>query len=187
LNFGARLLPWPPQYPALCVSSTFFRNSASLGRYCSHIRSVLGLQRAPLGDLADTSRLVRGAEKACERPTRPRVWATAAKTIALTTWARAAGRQDIAWSWVVARHFCLRYSSECLALGTETAPFRIESAGSRVSVVITFPRRKCYSAPVEVTRRCACAASRLPLCGVCALSEAAAQSAESGIQKHLGF
>ena len=166
--------PWPPQYSTVCVFSTFFRNSASLGRYCSHIRSVLVLQRASLGELADTSRLVRGAEKAGERPARPKVWASTARTKALAAWASGAGRSDLARSWVVARHFCLRYS-ECLALGTSAAPFRI--TGARAVAVITFPRRKCYSAPVEVVRKCACAGGREPLCGVCALADAAAESA----------
>jgi hypothetical protein len=171
----ASVPPWPPSHAAVNAFCTLFRSSASLGRYFSHIRSVLALLRVPAGELADTARLVRGAEKAAVGQLRPRVWASTAQTRALVKWTVIAGRQDLAHSWTVARHFCLRYS-ETLALGTAAAPFRFARSGSEC--ILTFMRRKCYKTPVEVTRRCLCADGAHLLCGVCALAEAAKADAE---------
>ena len=167
--------PWPPAHASTCAFSSLFRSSASLGRYFSHIRSVLALLRVPAGELADTARLVRGAEKAGADQVRPRVWASAAQTRGLAGWAIGARRRDLALSFVVSRHFCLRYASETLSLGSTTAPFRFLRNGTEA--VLTFTRRKCYRTPVDVTRKCICADSRNILCGVCALREAAQSSA----------
>ena len=167
--------PWPPSHAVVSAFCTLFRSSASLGRYCSHIRSVLALLRVPAGELADTARLVKGAEKAVIGQLRPRVWASATQARGLAIWAGGAGRQDLALSWVVTRHFCLRYS-ETLSLGSTAAPFRFARGGSEA--ILTFVRRKCYKAPVDVTRKCICTNGAHALCGVCALAKAGKASAE---------
>ena len=163
--------PWPPKHLTLCVFCTLFRSSVSLGCYLSHLRSALRLLRAPAAELADTSRLVRGAEKAGAAFQRPKVWASTSQTRDLIQWASHAERRDLALSWVVARHFCLRFS-ETLALGSNVAPFRFAGRGEKCEVIITFRRRKCYKVAVDVTRKCACTGQRHILCGVCALREA---------------
>ena len=167
--------PWPPAYASACAFCSLFRSSATLGKYLSHIRSVLSLLRASPGYLADTTRLVKGAEKAMAGQVRPRVWATAVQTRELVAWAGQTGRQDIGWSWAVSRHFCLRYS-ETLSLGADAAPFRFVGSGTGSEAVVTFMRRKCYRAPVEVSRKCICTGRTQSLCGVCALRQAAAES-----------
>ena len=169
--------PWPPSYASACAFCSLFRSSATLGKYLSHIRSVLSLVRVSPGYLADTTRLVKGAEKAMAGQTRPRVWATVAQTRELVAWAGKAGRQDIGWSWAVSRHFCFRYS-ETLSLGARTAPFRFVGSGAGSEAVVTFMRRKCYRAPVEVSRKCICTGRTQSLCGVCALRHAAENSPE---------
>ncbi len=70
-------------------------------------------------------------------------------------------------SWVVARHFCLRYG-EVLQIGNGRAPVRVDvAADGRRHVCITFMQRKYYSEPVEVTRTSICNLQGRALCSVC--------------------
>ena len=158
---------WPPTQVAIDVYVGLFRSAATLSRYLSHLRTVLLWLRAPLGPLADTTQVARGAEKAGRSLRRPRVRATAAETKALARWCVAFGFVDVGESWVVARHFCLRYG-EVLQIGSSTAPVCIEAAeGAPKTVAITFMRRKCYAEPVQVVRKCICRLQGKALCGVC--------------------
>ena len=152
-----------------------FRNGDSLQRYLSHVRSVLLLLRAPLGALADTERLVRGAEKITpDEARRVKVRATADETRKVQKWTRAAGYPLIADSWIVCRHFCLRYS-EVISLGQKQAAFAFVQK-ERLECTITFLHRKCFKEPCQVLRRCICELQGRSLCGVCTLRGLTAQS-----------
>ena len=160
---------WPPTPSVLDIYVGIFRSAATLSRYLSHLRTVLLWLRCPLGPLADTARVVRGAEKAGRALRRPRVRATAAQTKALAKWCTTFGFEDVGASWVVARHFCLRYG-EVLQIGLAAAPVSISiGSGGRKEAVITYMRRKCYAEPVQVARRCVCQLQGKALCGVCVL------------------
>ena len=135
--------PWPPTPALVDAYVTLFRSAGTLARYISHLRTVLLWLRCPLGPLADTARVVRGAEKAGRAFRRPRVRATASETRALAKWCSRFGFADVGASWVVARHFCLRYG-EVLQIGSSAAPVSIVAGeGARKEVVITYVHRKC--------------------------------------------
>ena len=168
--------PWPPGELTLQCFATLFRNGASLGKYLSHLRSVIGWLQSSAGVLSDTSRLVRGAEKATDpKVRRKKVRASVKDTRLLCEWAADNGRGEVSMSWAVARHFTLRYS-EVLVIGTDSAPVRLVSTKGKAAVAITFMRRKCYKEPVEVRRQCVCAVLGSSLCGVCALVKLNAQT-----------
>eukprot|EP00959_Pyramimonas_sp_CCMP1952_P010176 212766-Pyramimonas_sp.AAC.1 len=65
--------------------------------------------RSPLGALLDASRIARGAEKSGRAIRRVKIRAHADQTRKLAQWCVSNDRQDIGDSWVVSRHFCLRY------------------------------------------------------------------------------
>ena len=159
--------PWPPSQGVLDAYISLFRSAATLARYLSHLRTVLVWLRCPVGPLADTSRVVRGAEKAGRAARKPRVRASAADTKSLAKWCYANGFRDVGESFVVARQFCLRYG-EVIQLGSGMAPVSVQAQdGERKVVDVTFMRRKCYSEPVVVSRRCICSLQGKTLCGVC--------------------
>ena len=141
-----------------------------MGKYLSHLRTVLAWLQCSAGILSDTARLVRGAEKATD-PTvrRKKVRASVRHTRLLCDWAAEAGRSDVSRSWAVARHFTLRYS-EILVIGTAVAPVRFVEKKGKTEITITYMRRKCFKEPVEVTRQCICTVLSPVLCGVCALT-----------------
>ena len=163
------LRPWPPADAQVDAFVVLFRSASSLGKYLSHLRTVLRWLRSPLGALADTSRVIRGAEKSGRAIRRIKIRATADQTRKLAQWCARNEQNDIGDSWVVARHFCLRYG-EVLQLGCPQADIVIETvAGGAEAVRITFMNRKCCSEPVEVSRRCICKLQGKTLCGTCVL------------------
>ena len=163
---------WPPSSAVLNVFVRYFRNGASLQRYLSSLRSVCRLLRIPLGVLVDTERLVRGAEKLTpDSARRIKIRASGQDTRQLHHWTRSAGHPVLAESWVVARHFCLRYSSELMHLGSSSVYYVFtEAEEERKECTITFLRRKCFKEPVSIVRRCICQLQGRTLCGVCSLA-----------------
>ena len=159
---------WPPSEAVLDVFVGLFRNGNTLQRYVSHVRSVLHLLRVPLGAIADTQRLARGADKITRDVfRREKIRASAGETRQLHKWCSQAGYHLLAASWTIARHFCLRYS-ELLNLGSSDVQFSFSGEHLK-TCVIRFARRKCYNEPCETTRRCICKMQGRTLCGVCAL------------------
>ena len=174
---------WPPTELILDTFVGLFRNGHTLQRYVSHVRSVLHLVQAPLGVLADTHRLSRGAEKITKYEfRREKIRATAEETRRIRKWCSEAGYPTLAASWAIARHFCLRYS-EVLNLGTHAVAFRFTGEG-RKTCIIRFAHRKSYNEPCETTRRCICHQQGRLLCGACTLFSLGETSAVpfSGIQ-----
>ena len=55
--------PWPPTDANVDAFVVHIRSASSLGKYLSHLRTMLRWIRAPLGALLDTGRVVRGAGK----------------------------------------------------------------------------------------------------------------------------
>ena len=160
---------WPPTYATVDAFVVLFRSAASLSRYVSHLRTVLRWLRSPLGALEDTVRIVRGAEKSGRAIRRMKIRATADQTRKLARWCSRNGQTELGESWVVARHFCLRYG-EVLQLGAPQAKVFVDSTrGGTEAVRIVFLNRKCCSEPVEVVRRCICGLQGKTLCGACIL------------------
>ena len=164
---------WPPSRAVLDTFCFLFRHGPTLSRYISHIRSALRIVESPLGVLADTSYLVRGASKLSGVSMRYKPRADADQARALVRFARKeVGRADIADSWVVARHFCLRYGAEVVPLeqaGAHSA-ISIDRSATPPVLTITFFHRKMQHSPVAVVRRCICQLQGRALCGVCVLS-----------------
>ena len=150
-----------------------FKHGPSLSRCLSHIRSVLRLLGAPLGALGDTSASSRSTSKWVCNSYRYKPRATAVQVNSLAEVARSLGRLDVADSWIVARHFCLRYGAEVVPLqaaGSHSSVDFSEDKKDNLRVAsITFYRRKMHTAPVVVSRRCICRLQSRQLCGVCVL------------------
>ena len=138
--------PWPPSQETLSAFAFCFGNGASLSRYLPHIRMAIRLVEAPLGTLADTGALVRGSVKMTLpglKRYKPR--ATALETRRLSQCVRVQfARQDVGDSWVVARHFCLRYGSEVVPMEGrgEHSEVRIDSSTNPITVSLVLHRRK---------------------------------------------
>ena len=152
--------PWPPSRGVLDAYAFFFKHGPSLSRYLSHIRSALRLLEAPVGVLAETAGMIRGAMKLSGGSIRFKPRADAEQTRALVNCARKDfGRSDIADSWIVARHFCLRYGAEVVPMqtaGTHSAVHVAEEKDALPVVTLTLFRRKIHNSPVTVVRRCIC-------------------------------
>ena len=99
--------------------------------------------------------------------------ADAEQTRALVNCARKDfGRSDIADSWIVARHFCLRYGAEVVPMqtaGNHSAVHVAEEKNALPVVTFTLFRRKMHNSPVTVVRRCICKLQGRTLCGACVL------------------
>ena len=92
--------PRPPSREVLDAYAFFFKHGPSLSRYLSHIRSALRLLEAPVGVLAETAGMIRGAMKLSVGSVRFKPRADAQQTRALVNCARKDfGRSDIADSW----------------------------------------------------------------------------------------
>ncbi len=79
-------------------------------------------------------------------------------------------RGDVADSWIVARHFCLRYGSEVVPLGQGSHHSTVTvgtAVDERHEACITPLHRKIHFETVPVTRRCICKLQGPRLCGVC--------------------
>ena len=132
---AVKAAPWPPQQCTLDCFASLFRSGASLAQYLSRLRTVLAWLKSPPAAVADTGRLVRGAEKATGPEARKlKLRASPNDTRLLAKWVSdSAERPDIAVSWVVSRHFTLRYS-ETLLIGTSLAPVKARTTkGKRLS------------------------------------------------------
>ena len=165
--------PWPPSRGVLDAYAFFFKHGPSLSRYLSHIRSALRLLEAPVGVLAETAGMIRGAMKLSVGSVRFKPRADAEQTRALVNCARKDfGRSDIADSWIVARHFCLRYGAEVVPMqtaGNHSAVHVAEEKNALPVVTLTLFRRKMHNSPVTVVRRCICKLQGRTLCGACVL------------------
>ena len=162
--------PWPPSDCVLGAFAVAVQHGPTLMKYCSQIRSVLRLVRIPLGSLDDTSLLARGAAKSAKQSRFcPR--ASAKQTRALANHFRRLGDPEVADSFVVARHFCLRYGSELVPLHSNNSHSKVvfRQIGSRWEATVHLHHRKMYRQSVEVIRRCICELQTPDLCGVCAL------------------
>jgi len=164
--------PWPPSATVLGAFASFFRNGLSLRKYLSHVRIAVRLVLGNVGILAETEGLVRGSIKATPPGAhRYRSRASAINTRHLVQHARdVLDRPDLADSWVVARHFCLRYAAEAIPLEGQGDHSEVRlDEGVPLQVTIILKHRKMHSAPVAVVRRCICKLQGRSLCGVCIL------------------
>jgi hypothetical protein len=168
--------PWPPSQEVLDIFVFFFRSGGSLAQYLSHIRAALRLLNMELGVLIDTSALTKGSVKISERTgqgRRVKVRASAEQTRNLAAVAREQfQREDVAESWVLARHFCLRYGSEVLPLSKNNDHSSVdieECPDGRWQASITLKHRKLQHSSVQVVRKCICTMQGKRLCGVCIL------------------
>ena len=163
---------WPPDQTVLAALVFAVPRASTLSRYCSHVRSVLRLLRAPLGALADTGALVKGAQKSCTSRPRFKASASGKQVRELADYARRAlSDPELADSWVVARHFTLRYGCEVLKLGSDPSHSEVWCSvreGVREATIV-FHRRKMQNKPVHVVRQCVCKAPAPDLCGVCVI------------------
>ena len=142
--------------------------------YVSHIRSVLTLLRAPVGALNDAAGLLEGARKLtpqqCRR-VKHRVSAEQARKL-IKAASEELQRQDVADSWVVARHFCLRYGAEVAPMQGNGSHSKVEldtTVTDKAEAALTLFNRKLQREPVVVVRRCICKLQGKLLCGVCVL------------------
>ena len=166
---------WPPCQDVLNVFAFMFRNGDSLSGYISHIRSVLTLLRAPLGALSEAKGLLEGIRKltpiSCRR-LKQRANAEQTKRLAMTTESDL-HRKDVADSWVVARHFCLRYGAELVPMEGAGEHSKVEIIPATLTtakqVSLTLYRRKMQRQPVVICRNCICRMQGKRLCGVCVL------------------
>jgi len=168
--------PWPPTMRILETFVFFFRSGASLGQYLSHLRAVLRLLGMDLGVLADTSAVTKGSVKISERTgqgRRTKIRASAEQTRELATVAKEQfNRVDIAESWVLQRHFCMRYGSEVVPLSKDndhSSVSVVQGDGGRWQGIITLKHRKLQHSAIQVVRNCICHLQGKRLCGVCIL------------------
>ena len=165
--------PWPPCDAVLSTYAFYFKNGKAMRQYLSHLRSVLQLLQAQIGLLEHTASLVRGSLKAfASTPARYR--ARAHRRSKLDCWHSARDEldhKDVADSWVVARHFCLRYGSEAVPLeGNGRHSTVTFSTNLQILEATMVPNhRKLQTAPVALVRRCICKLQGRRLCGVCVL------------------
>ena len=180
--------PWPPSRLAAEAYAFFFKQSTTMAQYVSHVRAALRLVDAPIGALADTGPLVRGLAKLPESRFRFKPRASADQTRKLVSFARRELlRQDVADSWVIARHFCLRYGAEVVPLEAAGAHSAVEitQVGDELPTVsLTLFQRKSQREPVVVVRRCICALQGKALCGVHVLI---GRAADSRVFPHLSY
>ena len=163
---------WPPTERVLEALTFAVQRATTLSRYCSHIRSCLRLVHAPLGALTDTSALTQGAAKNPLREPRFKASASAKQTQDLADFARNnLSNSELADSWVVARHFTLRYGCEVLALQCSPAHSEVQVRvhADVAEATIILHKRKMHCKTVHVVRKCICNGPLSILCGVCVL------------------
>ena len=171
---------WPPDQVVLSALVFAVQRASTLSRYCSHLRSTLRLLQAPLGALADTSMLVKGAQKSSTSAPRFKATASAKQTRELVGYTRDVLQDaELADSWVVARHFTLRYGCEVLKLGADPShsEVRCHVRDSMSEVTVVLHRRKMQDKSVHVVRQCICKSTSPELCGVCVLRRRCGQGA----------
>ena len=139
--------PWPPSRGVLDAYAFFFKHGPSLSRYLSHIRSALRLLEAPVGVLAETTKIICGA-MIYAKGVRFKPRADAEQTSTLMNCARKDfGRSDIADNWLVARHFCLRYGAEVVPMqtaGNHSAVHVAEEKEALPVVTLALFRREAF-------------------------------------------
>ena len=173
---GLGVPPWPPTDSVLGAFAFAVQNGNTLMTYCTQVRAALRLVRIPLGCLEDTSSLARGAAKPVPGTSRFRARASAHDTRSLAGHVREVLRDPlVADSFVVARHFCLRFASEVVPLEHDGPHSRVVLAvdGDLPKACIYLHKRKMHTETVVVTRRCICALQSRQLCGVCVLQRRA--------------
>jgi len=170
--------PWPPTEPVLGAFAFAVHHCKTLMTYCTQVRTALRMLRIPLGCLEDTSSLARGAAKTVMATRRFRARASARQTRSLSGHVRDVLSDPLAAdSFVVARHFCLRFASEVLPLEDNGPHSRLEVGVDEglPKVRLHLHRRKMHTETVVVSRRCICALQSRQLCGVCVLLRRAGQ------------
>ena len=134
-----------------------FTRMLSSSRSLSYIRSALRLLEAPVGVLAETTKIICGAQ-IYAKGVRFQPRADAEQTSALMNCARKDfGRSDIADNWLVTRHFCFKYVQKCAHAdsGKSLSGARREKGECSPSgYVNSVPSRNI--SPLPVGRRCIC-------------------------------
>ena len=134
-----------------------FTRMLSSSRSLSYIRSALRLLEAPVGVLAETTKIICGAViQANNVRFQPR--ADAEQTSALMNCARKDfGRSDIADNWLVTRHFCFKCVQKCAHAdsGKSLSGARREKGECTPSGYVTSVPSRNIS-PLPVKRRCIC-------------------------------
>ena len=134
-----------------------FTRMLSSSRSLSYIRSALRLLEAPVGVLAETTKIICGAV-IYAKGVRFQPRADAEQTSALMNCARKDfGRSDIADNWLVTRHFCFKYVQKCAHAdsGKSLSGARREKGECTPSgYVNSVPSRNI--SPLPVGRRCIC-------------------------------
>ena len=136
----------------------FFTRMLSSSRYLSHIRSALRLLEAPVGVLAETTKIICGAMKLSGGSVRFTPRADAEQTRALVNCARKDfDRSDIADNWLVTRHFCFQYGQKCAHADSGkslSGARRGREECTPSGYVDSVPSR--IISPLTVRRRCIC-------------------------------
>ena len=128
----------------------FFTRMLSSSRYLSHIRSALRWLEAPVGVLAETTEIIRGATAGGVR-FMPRAEAEHTRK------KKDFGRSDIADDWLVTRHFCFQYVQKCAHADSGKSLSGARRGGEECTpsgYVDSVPSK--VISPLTVGRRCIC-------------------------------
>ena len=117
--------------------------------------------------------LAQGAAKLLNRAHKPKIRASAEQTRQLAQMAKQANRPDMADSFVVARHLCLRFVAEVMQMegDGENRSLRCFEQDGRRAMTYVLRDRKMFLEPTEVFRRCICQRQGKRLCGVCIIHQ----------------
>ena len=135
-----------------------FTRMLSSSRPLSYIRSALRLLEAPVGGLAETTKIICGAMKLSAGGVRFKPREDADQTSAFTNCAeKNFGRSDIADSWLVTRHFCFECVQECAHANSGKSLSGVRRGKGECTpsgYVNSVPSRNI--SPLIVGRRCIC-------------------------------
>ena len=133
-----------------------FTRMRSCSRSLSYIRSALCLLEAPVGFLAETTKIIYGAMKLSGGSVRfkPRV---DAEQTSVNCARKNFGRSDIADNWLVTRHFCFKCVQRCAQADSGkslSGARRGKGKCTPSDYVHSVPSKS--TSPLTVGRRCIC-------------------------------
>ena len=133
-----------------------FTRMRSSSRSLSYIRSALRLLEAPVGVLAETTKIICGAMKLSGGSVRFKPRADAEQT-SVNCARKNFGRSDIADNWLVTRHFCFKCVQKCAHADSGkslSGARRGKGECTPSGYVNSVPSRS--TSPLTVGRRCIC-------------------------------
>ena len=139
-----------------------FTRMRSSSRSLSYIRSALRLLEAPVGVLAETTEIIRGAMRLSGGSVRFKPRADAEHK-SVNCARKNFGRSDIADNWLITRHFCFKCVQKCAHAGSGKSlskARRGKGACTPSGYVNSVPSRS--TSPLTVGRRCICRLQEAP-------------------------